>query len=343
MSSDAPRAYTVVGAGAIGGTLAFHLARAGHLVTLVDTDTDHVAAIRAHGLRLLRPGHDDTVALPAYTPAEVSGPFDRVVLAVKAHATDTAAAWLADHLHNEGFVVSMQNGLNGDRIAAHVGAQRTVGAFVDLFADVVGPGVIRDGGSGALAVGELDGRGSRRVAELVSDLQAWGPAVATGNVAGYLWSKLGFGAMLTATALADAPMADLVDQHRPLMHRLAREVFAVSAAQGIRLERFDAFVPAAYAAPAGTADADAATDHLVAWLRTQTKDRSGVWRDIAVRGRPTEIPALYAPVLAAAAAHGITTPILCAMLAQLREVEAEPASMSEGRLTTLEGTAERRR
>ena len=51
-----PRPYTVVGAGAIGGTIAWHLARAGHPVTVVDTDADHVAAIARDGLVLERDG-----------------------------------------------------------------------------------------------------------------------------------------------------------------------------------------------------------------------------------------------------------------------------------------------
>ncbi|MBK0297199.1 FAD-dependent monooxygenase, partial [Bacillus sp. S34] len=43
--------YTIVGAGAIGGTLAVHLDAAGVPVQLVDADPDHVAAVRADGLR----------------------------------------------------------------------------------------------------------------------------------------------------------------------------------------------------------------------------------------------------------------------------------------------------
>ena len=50
------REYTVVGAGAIGGTLAWHLARAGHPVTVVDADPAHVAAIARHGIVLERGG-----------------------------------------------------------------------------------------------------------------------------------------------------------------------------------------------------------------------------------------------------------------------------------------------
>ena len=68
--------------------------------------------------------------------------------------------------------MSLQNGLNEDAIAARVGAARTVGAFVNLFADVTGPGVIRDGGLGALVVGEMDGSTSARVQSVVQDLQS---------------------------------------------------------------------------------------------------------------------------------------------------------------------------
>ncbi|MFG1695036.1 hypothetical protein [Nonomuraea sp. NPDC049309] len=52
--------------------------------------------------------------------------------------------------------------------------------------------------------------------------------------------------MLSATALAGAPMADLIDRHRPLMHAPAAEVFAVADRLGRRLEPFDAFEPRAY-------------------------------------------------------------------------------------------------
>ena len=47
--------YTIVGAGAIGGTLAVHLHLAGADVHLVDADPEHVAAIREHGLRIEHP------------------------------------------------------------------------------------------------------------------------------------------------------------------------------------------------------------------------------------------------------------------------------------------------
>ncbi|WP_208026020.1 ketopantoate reductase family protein [Amycolatopsis acidicola] len=326
------RAYTVVGGGAIGGTLAFHLARAGHSVQIVDADEAHVAAIRAHGLVVRGPDGEASVAVQATTPDAAPDRFGRVLLAVKAQATEALLPWLAPKLAPDGFVVSMQNGLNEKLIADKVGAERTVGAFVNLFADVVEPGVIRDGGQGALVVGEPDGRITPRVEEVVADLQSWGPAKATDNVEGYLWSKLGFGAMLTTTALADAPMADLIDRHRPLMHAITAEVFAVAG--GRRLEPFDQFDPAAYLP--GAPGREQATDRLTAWLRTMPKDRSGIWRDIAVRHRPVEVHHHYRPVLAEAAGRNVPVPLLSAMLDRLRAVETGAAAMSENHLVELE-------
>ena len=320
------RSYTVVGGGAIGGTLAFHLTAAGHPVVIVDADEAHVAALRERGLVLRRPGGDEQVAIEATTPGNAPAELGRVLLAVKAQATREVLAWLAPRLASDGFVVSMQNGLNEERIAAAVGAERTVGAFVNLFADVVEPGVVRDGGLGALVVGEPDGRISERVEQIVADLQSWGPAKATANVAGYLWSKLGFGAMLTTTALADAPMAGLIDAHRPLMHAIAAEVLGVAVARGHTPEAFDQFDPAAYL-PGGTPDP--ATDLLVAWLATMPKDRSGIWRDIAVRHRPVEVFDHYASVVPDA-------PLLARMLDRLRDVEAGRAPMTPAHLEELE-------
>ena len=346
--------YTVVGAGAIGGTLAAHLHRAGHDVDVVDADPGHVAAIRSDGLRLRHPGGDETVVrVPAALPGPDAGELGAVLLAVKAQATGAALDWIAPRLAPDGWVVSLQNGLNEDGIAARIGAGRTVGAFVNLFADVEEPGMIRDGGRGALVVGETDGRRSDRVDRLVADLQAWGPAQATGNVTGFLWSKLAFGSMLTATALADAPMARLIDRHRAVMHRLAREVLAVARVRGISPEPFDHWDPGCYLAgsdldgvdpdgvdPGGegretAGDDDRATDRLVAWLETMPKDRSGIWRDIAVRRRPVEVHDHYRPVLAAADEARVGVPVLRTLLARLADVEQGRAPMSEEHLRAL--------
>ena len=148
------------GAGAIGGTLGAYLARAGDDVTVVDTVGEHVAAVTRDGLRVIGPIDDFTVRVPAFTPQTLDGTWDAIVLATKAHHTEVAARALLPHLAAGGYVVSAQNGLNELAIADVVGAERTVGAFVNFGADYLEPGVIHYGGRGAVVVGEFE-RGVR--------------------------------------------------------------------------------------------------------------------------------------------------------------------------------------
>src|SRR5439155_523636 len=86
--------------------------------------------------------------------------------------------------------------------AGHIGAARTIGAFVNFGADYLGPGRVMYGGTGALYLGELNGPISARVRGLEEVFRSCLlPATqATSNIWGFLWGKLGYGAMLFATA-----------------------------------------------------------------------------------------------------------------------------------------------
>src|SRR5262249_9977477 len=142
---------------AIGGTIAAYLARAGVPVLLVDVVREHVEACRSEGLKVEGKIENFTQRLPAATPEEVSGKYSRIVLAVKAQATESAMQALLPHLREDGFVLSAQNGLNESVIARHAGAARTMGCFVNFGADWLGPGRVLYGGRGEVFVGEIDG------------------------------------------------------------------------------------------------------------------------------------------------------------------------------------------
>ncbi len=192
------------GAGAIGGTIGAHLARAGHDVLLVDTETEHVAAMRARGLTIEGPVANFTQQVSAGMPDDLTGRFNRILLCVKAHHTEAAARQLAPHLARGGYVASFQNGLNEFVIGNVVGLPNVVGAFINFGADYLEPGRILFGGRGACVLGELDGAITQRLAALHAVLTAFEPdAITTDNILGYLWGKLGYGALLFATALTD--------------------------------------------------------------------------------------------------------------------------------------------
>ena len=318
--------FLVWGAGAIGGTLGAYLARAGHDITLVDTATDHVDAINANGLRITGPITEFTVRPPARPPNRLTGSWDTIILATKAHHTETAARALRPHLTPAGCVVSAQNGLNELAIAAAVGEARTVGAFVNFGADYLEPGVIMYGGRGTVMVGEAFGE--RRISPRVTAIRdAWRDfddrAAATPNIWGYLWAKEAYGAMLFATALTNDSIADSLarPQYRGLYTALAREILAVALARGVRPEAFDGFDPAAYLPDAPAGAADRSLDQLVAHNRKSAKTHSGIWRDLAVRKRPTEVDAQLGIVAALGAEAGVPTPLTAAVVQLIHEIE----------------------
>jgi 2-dehydropantoate 2-reductase len=316
--------FLVWGAGAIGGTMGAYLARAGHDVTLVDVVEEHVTAVERSGLRITGPIADFTARMPAFTPNGLTGRWDMVMLATKAHHTEAAAAELLPHLTEDGCVISAQNGLNELAIARTVGAERTVGAFVNFGADYLEPGVIHYGGRGAVVVGEIDGTLSTR-ATAIRD--AWldfdDRAIATPNIWGYLWGKEAYGAMLFATALANESIADALANpaHRDLYIALARESLAVASARGVTPEAFDGFDPTAYMPNAPAGAAERSIDALVAHNRPSAKTHSGIWRDLAVRKRRTEVEAQLGIVVTLAREAGVAMPLTERLVELVHDIE----------------------
>jgi 2-dehydropantoate 2-reductase len=314
------------GAGAIGGTMGAYLARAGHDLTVVDTVEEHVAAINRSGLRITGPIAEFTARPPAFTPGMLSGRWDTIMLATKAHHTEAAMPTVLSHLGTDGCVISVQNGLNEIAIAAAAGPQRTVGAFVNFGADYLEPGVIHYGGRGAVVVGEIDGRVTARataIRDVCRDFDE--KAIATPNIFGYLWSKEAYGAMLFATALTNESIADALAMpaHRELYIALAREILAVAAARDVTLETFDGFDPAAYLPGAPDAAATRSLDDLVAFNRRSAKTHSGIWRDLAVRKRRTEVDAQLGIVVTLGAEAGVSTPLTARLVELIHDIENE--------------------
>jgi len=219
-----------------------------------------------------------------------------------------------------------------------VGPERTVGAFVNFSADYLEPGVIAYGGPGSLYLGELDGRDSDRVRALQRVLSHWGEVRVTNNIWGYLWGKMGYANMLFATALADETMADVIDRYRPLMVELAGDIYAVADREGVTVEPFDNVEPSLYY-PSENQRPDAikrSLDDLVARRRRDQKSKSGIWRDLAVRHRKTEVDQQIGLVAEIGAGHGLPMPLTHRLVAMIHELEDGRRAMSWANLDELD-------
>jgi 2-dehydropantoate 2-reductase len=332
MAEDALNEPLVIwGAGAIGGTLGAYLARAGASLLVVDKDREHVEACRTSGLAIEGPIENFTRVVPAVTPEELSGRYGRIVLAVKAHHTQEALAALAPHLRADGFVLSAQNGLNEIAIAQAIGAERTMGCFVNFGADWLAPGRILYGNRGAVVVGEIDGSIRDRTRAMFEIMKLFEPdAVLTDDIWGYLWGKLAYGAMLFATALTpDSMSANFADPRRlPVWLALGREVATVAARRGVKPRGFGRFDPEAFRPGARPGEAEKVVAWLVDYTSRTAKTHSGIYRDLAVRKRRTEIDPQIGIIGKLAREEGIETPVLDRLVTLIHDVEEGRRPMS---------------
>ena len=338
--SGAMTTTIVYGAGAIGGITGARLAQAGHDVLLVDKAEDHVAAMNARGLTIESRAGIVNVAVRAITPDRLTGDLQLVLLAVKSQDTPAALEVLAPRLAPDGTIVSLQNGLNEELIAAAVGAQRTVGCLVNWAADWQAPGHILHGGEGALVLGELDGRRSERVQRLAKLLDVVAPTRVSDNILGYTWAKHVYGALLVATALVDAHVNEVVERSpaiQTMLVALVLESMDVALRAGIRLEPCDEFDPADYhaAARGDVAARERAMASIATHYRAATKTKTGIWRDLAVRKRTTEVGALLGATVARARGLGLTMPLTERLIAMIEELETGRRQMAWANLDEM--------
>ena len=271
----------VIGAGAIGGTLGARMFRDGHDVTLVDADAAHVAAIRRDGLRIEGPVEEFVVRVPAILPEELPDTVEHAVVAVKSLHTAAVADLLRDRLAPDGYVLTVQNGLTADVLIEAVGRERVLASFVNFGADLMAPGVVLQGNVATFRIGELAGGPvTPRVARLAEVLPY---AEATDNVLGYLWGKEVYGAMMWAGAVSDLPIAETLErpEYRGLMTAISEEVLAQAP---VTVEGFDGFEPD---------DLPGSFDRLAAFNRRSAKTHSGIYRDLVVRKRKTEVDEVH--------------------------------------------------
>ena len=183
----------VVGAGAMGSVYAALLASAGNDVVVVDAWDEHVAAIRAHGLRVEGASGDRVVELEARTDTAGVGPVELVVIATKATDVRDAAAAARPLLGDDTVVLPIQNGLgSADAVAEILGEDAVVIGVAEGFgASLVGPAHAHHHGMALVRLGERRGPVSPRVERIADLWRAAGFTVETyDDVDRLVWQKL---------------------------------------------------------------------------------------------------------------------------------------------------------
>jgi 2-dehydropantoate 2-reductase len=184
------------------------------------------------------------------------------------------------------------------------------------------------------------------VRELAALLSAVEETPVTDNIWGYKWAKLIYGALLFATAVVDAHVYEVVERSSGVKDALVAivgEGIAVADKAGVRVLAFDEFDPAWYrAALAGDVAArDRAMAAIAAHYRQHTKTKTGIWRDLAVRRRKTEVDGQLGMLARKGEALGVAMPLTRRLAELIRDLEDGRRQMDWSNLDPLVTLAEK--
>jgi 2-dehydropantoate 2-reductase len=251
----------IVGAGAIGSSIAAHLAAAGERVSLLARGR-RLEALRRDGLRYALPNEPEMRPDVRIGEAAELGVQDVVFTAVKAQSLPELIPQLQLLTDEATTIVPLVNGipwwffLGGQApsrvaavdpfgaLAAAVPADRIVGAVVYMTATLGSDGVARTHAHRRLELGDIDGSSRERTEAIAAMLTGSGlESRAIPDIRDALWTKVALNlatnplSVVTGTTLSEMFTDPLL---QPLVLAVAGEVRAVAAAYGGTLKMDEA-------------------------------------------------------------------------------------------------------
>ena len=298
---------TIIGPGAIGGTVAAWLAqdKANEISVCARTPFERLVVDTAQGQLVVTPrvftGADVPVGARAGTAADASaewlGAADWVLIATKTYDVAGTVAWLPKLMGPHTRVAILQNGVEHmERFSPYVDPARLVPVVIDLPAERKAPGQIWQRGKGLLFVPEGDN--GRDFVRLFAHTPM--SVNTTTDFKSRAWRKLA----LNATGAVSAVLLKSVDlnAHSEIEHvyrQLIRECVGVGRAEGAVLE-------------------DTLEDEIITGNRKSPPNSINSMHADRLAGRPMEIDARNGAIVRIGRRHGIGTPVNELMVALLK-------------------------
>lgn len=293
----------VVGAGSTGGYFGGRLAEAGRDVTFLVRPA-RAAALKANGLKIMSPHGDVSLTPKLVTAGEISGPYDAILLTVKAYALNAALADLAPAVGSDTMILPVLNGMKHvDMIKARFGEKALVGCVCKVATTVDEQGrIVQLNKLQRLAYGEMNGSSSLRTDTLDRTMQGAGfDARLSATIAREMWEKWillsSFGGITC------------------LMRGTIGEVEAAPGGADFALRFFEEVV-SVVSAVGERPSAEFLSETRPQVTQKSSPQASSMYRDLQ-RGAPIEADQIIGDLLARARQASIETPLLAAAYTHL--------------------------
>jgi len=232
----------IFGAGAIGSLFGALLAK-NNTVVLVGR-APHIIAIQQNGLNINGKTHLHVKLSAVESVKDVSISPNLILLTVKSYDTETAIKHTLPLIHDETVVVSLQNGLDNIEKIEHIVDKDCIVAGVTTHGAIFSnPGVIKHTGKGKTFLGELDGRRSKRLENIVHLFNEAGiETQISDDIVKEIWVKVIINSSINPlTAFFNCKNGYLLEN--PLLYKIveviSEESTNIAQAEGIKLTTSD--------------------------------------------------------------------------------------------------------
>ncbi len=232
--------FAIIGAGNMGCLYGSNLSRIGEAVTMIDVWAEHVEAMKRRGIRMDGLHGEFVAKVKAVTDPSAVEPVDVAIILTSTNETSSAADVAATVLKDDGFVLTLQNGLgNVEQLDAVLGEERVMAGLSFHSADLTEPGKVTHSNHGPTYLGERNGRKTDRLEKLrvLMEMAEMEPVVED-DIMSTIWGKFvhncGINAICAITDLRPGHFQD-VPELGEFQADIIRETMALVEARGISI------------------------------------------------------------------------------------------------------------
>lgn len=233
----------VVGAGAIGGTVAVLLKNEGYDVRIKCHIPEIKELIEKEGFYLHGAKGEYHVDFKCYHEVSEFGDekFDVIIIATKYAHVASCAKMMLPYVAENGLIVGMQNGILTDELGEIVGRDKAVGCMIGFGATRNADNDVTMTSLGEYYIGMLDGRKTRTLEVFAEMLKSVVPTKISMEIKRRQYSKLIINSCINAVAgITGKKLGEILkdDRARDLFLNIAREGMAVAKAMKISVPKY---------------------------------------------------------------------------------------------------------
>lgn len=324
--------FLVLGAGAIGGITAAIMKKNGYDVEILCRNEKQASLISEHGIQVKGACGSISIKIPAFSSvSQINGKKDIILHATKATEMAEAARSALPVLKDNGFFVSMQNGICEDELGSIVGKERIIGCVTGWGATMESWEVLEMTSRGDLILGYPDKKPDEFLVTVAEALSVIVPVRTTDNIMGHLYSKLVINSCISSLgAIGGLYLGKMlkIRKIRKIFIEIVHEAVELADKMGVRIEVFGGKLDFRKFVRGDSIFSDLRRHLMIKVIGFKYKKLKSSSLQSLERDKPTEVDYFNGYIVKNSLQYGVNVPVNSAVVNMIHEIELKKREIS---------------